>query len=69
MVLDVYSRGKQVKSKTTGATITLPGSKVASIRVVSLFGDSELEEGAAATVISGNISAFALDALQVKEAN
>lgn len=69
MVLDVFTRGKQVKSKTTGATITLPGSKVASIQVTSLFGESELEEGAAATVISGSLRAYSLDALVVKEAN
>ncbi|MEJ2042252.1 MAG: CsgG/HfaB family protein [Reinekea sp.] len=68
MVLDVYTKGKQVKSQTTGATITLPGKKVASLKIVSLFGETELEEGAAATVISGSIDGVALDALEVKEA-
>ena len=69
MELNVFTRGKQVKSQTTGATITLPGTKVASIRVVSLFGNTDLDEGAAAEVVAGSIKGLALDTLVVKEAN
>ncbi len=68
MQLDVFARGKQVKSSITGAVITLPGKRIATIEVVSLFGDTELEEGAAATIVSGSLGQNALDTLEVKEA-
>ncbi len=67
MVFDVETRGREVKSKTTGTTITLPGKKVAEIEVVSLFGDDVLNQGAATTVTSGSLEGHKLKELQVKE--
>ena len=55
MVLTVQSAGEQIKSPQTGAMITLPGQKVATVQVESLFGDSELNEGAVASVVSGDL--------------
>ena len=68
MRLDVFKKGKQVKSSTTGTIITLPGQKIATLEVLSLFGATELEEGAAATVVSGSIAGQDLTQIEVKEA-
>ena len=67
MVFDVETRGREVKSQTTGTTISLPGKKVAEINVVSLFGEDVLNQGAATMVISGSLEGYKLNELQVKE--
>ena len=67
MVFDVETKGRAVKSQTTGTTITLPGKKVAELEVVSLFGDDVLNQGAATTVTSGSLEGHELAELQVKE--
>jgi len=67
MVFDVETRGRDVQSKTTGTTITLPGKQVAEVKVVSLFGDDVLNQGAVTTVVSGSIEGQELTDLVVKE--
>ena len=67
MVFDVETRGSAVKSQTTGTTITLPGKKIAELKVISLFGDDVLNQGAATTVTSGSLEGHELTELQVKE--
>ena len=67
MVFDVETKGREVRSQTTGTTITLPGKKVAEIKVVSLFGDDVLNQGAATMVTSGSLEGYKLNELQVKE--
>lgn len=49
----IVREGEKVTSGQTGFQITLPGTSVATIRVVSLFGDAESNEGAVAEVING----------------
>lgn len=49
----VMREGEKVKSGQSGFEITLPGSPVATIRVISLFGDAESNEGAVAELVSG----------------
>ena len=44
MIFNVQSAGEKIKSPQTGAEITLPGQNIATIRVVSLFGEGELNE-------------------------
>lgn len=66
-VLDVFTKGRQVTSTTTGGTITLPGQKIASIQVVSTFGDAELEEGSVAIITSGTIEGIDLSSIEVRE--
>ncbi|WP_119394421.1 CsgG/HfaB family protein [Salinibius halmophilus] len=63
----IETRGRKVKSATTGGTITLPGNKVAEVRVVSTFGDTELEEGSISQILTGNIDGYELSNLVVKE--
>jgi curli biogenesis system outer membrane secretion channel CsgG len=66
MQFSVHTQGEQVKSAQTGAMVTLPGRMVASVRVDSLFGDNELNEGSAATVTSGSLAGFQANQLTVR---
>ncbi len=67
MTFDIETQGKLVKSKQTGFDITLPGKKVANITVVQLFGDTESNEGAIATVENGSIDGLDYSKLNVVE--
>lgn len=67
MVFSVQTTGQKVKSPQTGFEITLPGKEVAQIRVDALFGDTEMSEGASATIVSGSLQNHKLDQLTVRE--
>lgn len=58
MVFSVQTQGEKIKSPQTGAEITLPGRSIAKLRVDANFGDSELTEGSATSVVSGSLSGF-----------
>ena len=66
MQFTVHTLGEQVKSAQTGAIVTLPGRMLATVRVDSLFGDNELNEGAAATVLSGSLAGHEASQLVVR---
>jgi hypothetical protein len=53
--LVVFESGKTVKSKQSGFDVTLPPTQVATLRVVSLFGDTETNEGSVCEVTSGSV--------------
>lgn len=53
--LTVMVQGQKIKSQQTGFDITLPGTRVASIKVVTLFGDSESNEGSICELSEGSI--------------
>jgi curli biogenesis system outer membrane secretion channel CsgG len=55
-IFDVIENGKQVKNPQTNVQITLPGKKIAKIRVTSLVGDNIENEVAVCELISGNLS-------------
>jgi len=55
------------KSKQTGFEIALPPRRVGTLRVVSLFGDSETNEGSVCRVIAGTVDPDALATLYVAE--
>ncbi len=55
--LVVMQSGKKVQSKQTGFDIDLPPTKIAEIEVQSFFGDSEINEGSIAVVVSGSLPA------------
>jgi len=55
------------KSKQSGFEITLPPRQIATVRVVSLFGDSETNEGSVCEVTSGTVDPGALATLFVAE--
>lgn len=67
MVFSVQTIGKKVKSPQTGFDITLPGKEVAQLRVDSLFGDTEVSEGASATLVGGSLQGYSFDQLTVRE--
>ena len=54
-VLAAMVAGATVKSKQTGFDVTLPAKKVATLKVVGLFGETETDEGAVCEVTSGTI--------------
>ena len=66
MEFTVYTQGEQVKSAQTGSMVTLPGRMLATVRVDSLFGDSELNEGSAASITSGSLAGFQASQLVVR---
>lgn len=65
--LSVMKRTKAVKSQQSGFTIDLPPEKVGSIKISSLFGDNETNEGSVAEITSGGVDANSLNDLFVKE--
>ncbi len=65
--LKVMTAGKKVKSRQTGFKVTLPGTEVARVKVVSTFGDSESNEGSVVKVISGSLDGHKFDKLEVVE--
>jgi curli biogenesis system outer membrane secretion channel CsgG len=54
-ILQVMAPGQKVRSQQTGFEINLPSKKVATIRVVSFFGDNENNEGSVCELITGSI--------------
>ena len=66
MVFNVETAGEKIKSPQTGAEITLPGQTIASIRVISLFGEGELNEGSLATVVNGTLGGRKITDLVVR---
>lgn len=65
--LKVMSPGQKVKSKQTGMEISLPGKQVATIRVLSFFGDNENNEGSVCEVVSGLINPSSAANLYIEE--
>ena len=66
-MLDVMEAGDTVKSRQTGFDVTLPPRKVATLRVVSLFGETETDEGAVCEVVGGALPAPLTSKLYVAE--
>jgi curli biogenesis system outer membrane secretion channel CsgG len=66
MQFAIQTQGEQVKSPQTGALVTLPGQVIAQVRVETLFGDSELNEGAVASIVSGSIAGYKPEQLLIR---
>lgn len=65
--LAVFEAGKTTRSKQSGFEVTLPPRQVATVRVASVFGDSETNEGSICEVTSGALDAGALPRLYLAE--
>jgi curli biogenesis system outer membrane secretion channel CsgG len=65
--LAILQRGESVKSEQSGFTIALPSKRVGIVRVNSLFGDDETNEGAVATLETGSVSEAQKSSLYVAE--
>jgi curli biogenesis system outer membrane secretion channel CsgG len=55
---NVELEGKKVKNPQTNMLITLPGKKIAEIRVVSCLGDTPENEVSTCEIINGDLSEF-----------
>lgn len=55
MLFEVHTRGEVIRSPQTGADITLPGQQIATLRIDANFGDTELNEGSVASIVSGSL--------------
>lgn len=67
MVFEVQTKGRSVRSQTTGSNITLPGTKVAELEITGLFGDDPLDQGAYGRIVSGSIADQNIEDLLVRE--
>ncbi len=65
--LAVMLSGDTVKSRQSGFDVTLPPKPVGALKVVSLFGDSETNEGAVCVIASGSVDKAQLKKLFVTE--
>jgi curli biogenesis system outer membrane secretion channel CsgG len=63
----VMQAGQTVKSAQTGFEVMLPSKPVASLRVVSTFGDTETNEGSVCEIVSGVVDRAAAARLFVAE--
>ncbi len=66
MQFTVHTTGEQVKSSQTGSVVTLPGRMLATVRVDALFGDSELNEGSVASLLSGSLDSYKPEQLVIR---
>ncbi|MBB3224414.1 CsgG/HfaB family protein [Pseudoduganella umbonata] len=64
----VMREGEKVKSGQTGFEIALPATAVGTVRVVSLFGDAESNEGAVAELVSGTLPTSGTNGYFITEA-
>jgi curli biogenesis system outer membrane secretion channel CsgG len=54
--LTILQQGEVVKSAQTGFEIALPAKAVGTVKVSSLFGDNETNEGAVTELVSGSVT-------------
>jgi curli biogenesis system outer membrane secretion channel CsgG len=66
MLFLLQTKGERIKSPQTGAEITLPGREIAQIKIESIFGEGELNEGSIATMVSGSLGGNSIDQLIVR---
>jgi len=65
MTFTLAKKGKAVRSTTTGGTITLPSTPIGTLKVLSTFGDTPLEQGAVAILIEGHMDNIDVSELEV----
>jgi hypothetical protein len=65
--LQVMALGKKIVSKQTGFDIDLPPTKLATVKILGFFGESETNEGAVCELVDGLIDNGKLNSLFVTE--
>jgi curli biogenesis system outer membrane secretion channel CsgG len=63
----IYRKGKSIKNPQTGMIVELPGTKVATIEVVSQFGSDYTNEGSVCKILSGSLKGVNLNDLYVEK--
>jgi curli biogenesis system outer membrane secretion channel CsgG len=66
-VLAVLEAGETTRSRQSGFEITLPSRQIATVKVLSQFGDTETNEGSVCEVVTGGVNADALAKVYVAE--
>ena len=66
-VFTVYKKGDVIKNPQTGIPIELPGTKIASIKVISQFGSSYTNEGSICTIVDGSLKGVRLNELYIEK--
>ena len=66
-ILQVMEPGEIIKSRQTGFDINLPSKNLATVKVVSFFGDTENNEGSICKITSGEIEKYQVNKLYVEE--
>ena len=64
---NVYKKGKSIKNPQSGMMIELPGSRIATIKVISQFGNTYTDEGSVCIVVDGNLNGANIDELYVEK--
>ncbi len=57
-VFEIFLEGKKVKNPQTNMEITLPGKKIALIKVVNLLGDTPENEVSICEIVEGDLSPY-----------
>ena len=57
--------GQKVTSRQIGFQIALPPTEIATLKVTSFFGESEVDEGSVCSLVGGQIDKSLIDALYV----
>ncbi len=65
--LTVFQKTKTIKSKQSGFDIDLPPKKIGTLKIISLFGDNETNEGAIGEIIEEGLQISLTDDLFVRE--
>jgi len=65
--LAIMKKGEKIKSSQTGFMIDLPPTQIAKIKIISLFGDSEVNEGSIGKIVSGSIANHNISQLIIME--
>jgi curli biogenesis system outer membrane secretion channel CsgG len=63
--LKVMKAGRAVHSAQSGFNIALPSTEIASLQVISQFGDSEISQGSTTQLVSGSIAGIPIGDLYV----
>jgi hypothetical protein len=66
-LLKVMKLGQTITSRQSGFKVALPPSEVATLKVVSFFGESEVDEGSVCNLVNGQIDKSSIDTLYVTE--
>ncbi|NLC27983.1 MAG: curli production assembly protein CsgG [Campylobacteraceae bacterium] len=63
----VYGQGETITNPQTGFLMELPGTKIATIEVISQFGSSVTDEGSITRIVSGNIESIIKEKVYVQK--
>ncbi len=66
-LLQVMVTGKKIKSKQSGFDMYLPSQKIATVKIVSFFGENESNEGSVCVVVSGSVDPATIKSIYVEE--